>query len=153
MGQVGKLTQGKDDPGYGGIATVSQGWGPGILAFAVFFVLFVADSVLKGRVPVAVLGLYLVSSTLAFYLYKRDRVMGISHQRRISENTLHCWSLLGGWPGAALAQKLLHHQSRKRSFQVVYWFTVVLNSLGFFWLLSSPGSAQLRSLLDGLKLR
>ncbi len=118
--------------------------GPGILAFAVFFLSLVVNSVLRGSLPFAVLGLYLVASTIAFMAYQRDKSKAENHQWRISEDTLHLWSLLGGWPGAALAQKLLHHKSKKRSFQVVYWFTVVLNSLGFFWLLLSPGSASVR---------
>jgi uncharacterized membrane protein YsdA (DUF1294 family)/cold shock CspA family protein len=136
-----------------GPAPFSPGWGPGILAFAVFFLLFVADSVWKGRIPFAVLGLYLGASTLAFCLYSRDKKLAESHEWRISEGTLHFWSLIGGWPGAALAQKLVHHKSKKRSFQIVYWFTIALNSIAFFWMLSPQGSAQLRSILNGLGLR
>jgi len=125
-------------------APFSPGWGPGILAFGVFFLLFVADSVRKGRIPLAVLGLYLVASTLAFYFYRHDKD---------SDGTLHFWSLIGGWPGAALAQKLVQPRSKKRSFQIVYWFTIAANSVGFFWLLFSPGAAQLRSFLGSLRLR
>lgn len=136
-----------------GPAPFSPGWGPGILAFAVFFLLFVADSAWKGRIPFAVLGLYLAASTLAFFLYKRDKALARSHEWRVPENTLHFWSLIGGWPGAALAQKLVHHKSRKKSFQIVYWFTIVLNGIGFFWLLSPSGSAQVRSFLNSLGLR
>jgi len=131
----------------------SSGRGPGILAFAVFFVIFVAVSAWEGKLPVIVLGLYLTASSLAFVFYKRDKELAINHQRRIPENTLHLWSLIGGWPGAALAQKLVHHKSRKQSFKIVYWFTIVLNGIAFFWLLSSQGSAQLRSLLNSLGLR
>jgi len=130
-----------------------SGWGPGILAFAVFFMLFMAESVWEGKLPAAVLGLYFLASTIAFFTYRYDKAMARSHQWRISENTLHVWSLIGGWPGAALAQKMVHHKSRKESFQLIYWFTIVLNSLGFFWLLSTPGSARLRSFLESLNLR
>jgi len=131
----------------------ATGKGPGILALAVFFVLFVANSVREGKVPAEVLGLYLMASSLAFVFYKRHRAMDINHQRRIPENTLHLWSLIGGWPGAALAEKLVHHKSRKRSFQIVYWITIVLNGIAFFWMLSPQGSAHLRSFLNGLGLR
>jgi uncharacterized membrane protein YsdA (DUF1294 family) len=79
--------------------------------------------------------------------------MAITHQRKIPENTLHLWSLIGGWPGAALAEKLVHHKSRKRSFQIAYWITIALNGIAFFWMLSPQGSAHLRSFLSGLGLR
>ena len=126
--------------------------GPGSLALAVFFVLFVAVSAWEGRLPLAVPGLYLVASTFAFIAYQRDKSRARHNHWRISEDTLHLWSLIGGWPGAALAQKLYHHKSKKRSFQVVYWFTIVLNSIGFFWLLTPPGSAHLRTFLGDLGL-
>jgi len=126
--------------------------GPGSLAFAVFFALFVAVSAWQGRLPLAVPGIYMVASTFAFVAYQRDKSRAQSNQWRIREDTLHLWSLIGGWPGAALAQKLYHHKSKKRSFQVVYWATIVLNMLGFFWLLTPPGSARLQSLLTGLGL-
>jgi uncharacterized membrane protein YsdA (DUF1294 family)/cold shock CspA family protein len=127
--------------------------GPGILALAVFFLLFVANSVREGKLPVAVLGLYIMASSLAFVFYKRDRAMAETHQRKLPENTLHLWSLIGGWPGAALAQKLAHPRSRRRSFQIVYWITIVLNGIAFFWMLSPQGSAQLRSFLNSVGLR
>ena len=127
--------------------------GPGILALAVFFLLFVANSVREGKLPVAVLGLYLTASALAFVFYKRDKTIAINHHRKIPENTLHLWSLIGGWPGAALAEKLTHQNSRRLSFRIVYWIAIVLNGIGFFWLISPQGSAQLRSFLNSLGLR
>jgi len=134
-------------------ADAATGRGPGILALAVFFLLFVANSVREGKVPAEVLGLYLMASSFAFVFYKRDRAMDINHQRRIPENTLHLWSLIGGWPGAALAQKLVKPKSPRPSFQIVYWITIVLNGMAFFWMLSPQGSSQLRSFLNGVGFR
>jgi uncharacterized membrane protein YsdA (DUF1294 family) len=42
-------------------------------------------------------------------------------------------SLIGGWPGAMVAQQLFRHKSSKASFQVVFWITVVLNSMVLIW--------------------
>jgi uncharacterized membrane protein YsdA (DUF1294 family) len=46
---------------------------------------------------------------------------------RIREDTLHFWSLAGGWAGAWFAQQVLRHKSRKASFLASYWGTVVLH--------------------------
>ena len=47
-------------------------------------------------------------------------------------------SLIGGWPGAGLARRLLRHKSGKNSAKV-YWATVVLHwALLALWLYSTP---------------
>ena len=35
--------------------------------------------------------------------------------------------LLGGWPAAWLAQQVLRHKTIKRSFQAMFWLTVLVN--------------------------
>lgn len=75
----------------------------------------------------AFLFIYLGASLLTFLLYWRDKVKANRDEWRIAEKTLHLCSLVGGWPGALLAQRLLHHKSRKRSFQFVFFATVLLN--------------------------
>jgi uncharacterized membrane protein YsdA (DUF1294 family)/cold shock CspA family protein len=72
---------------------------------------------------------------LTFFAYWQDKWAAQKKQWRIKEDTLHLWSLAGGWPGAWFAQQILRHKSRKASFRDTYWMTVVLNcgALGF-WL-------------------
>ena len=108
----------------------------GAVAFALpgLFLLFVAAAVFAGKLPLFILGLYLVASALAFSLYKRDKAAAERGLWRTKENTLHVLSLIGGWPGAFLAQKLLHHKSRKESFRILFWTTVVLNCVGLSWM-------------------
>ncbi|MGN2413252.1 DUF1294 domain-containing protein [Pseudomonas syringae] len=74
-------------------------------------------------------------SLLAFVLYRRDkRQAGIGGQRT-PENVLHTLELLGGWPGALLAQQVFRHKTRKVSFQVVFWLIVVVHqALWVDWL-------------------
>jgi uncharacterized membrane protein YsdA (DUF1294 family) len=44
----------------------------------------------------------------------------------VPEATLHLAELLGGWPGAFLAQRRLRHKCSKASYQIVFWGIVVL---------------------------
>ncbi len=64
---------------------------------------------------------------LTFALYARDKHAARRGQWRTPENTLHLLSLLGGWPAARVAQRVLRHKTSKASFQAVYWLTVVGN--------------------------
>ena len=121
-----------------------QGNAPLILATA--FIAFVAGSIFAGRLPIAVGGLYLVASLVAFLAYALDKSAARNGQWRTKESTLHLIALAGGWPGALAAQRLLRHKSRKQSFQILFWATVVLNCCALAWLFSTSGSVALRSM-------
>jgi uncharacterized membrane protein YsdA (DUF1294 family)/cold shock CspA family protein len=114
---------------------------------AVCFLAFVVVVVVAGRLPVAVLALYLVVSLVAFVSYAFDKSAASRGQWRVQESTLHLFALLGGWPGALAAQRLLRHKSAKVSFQAMFWVTVALNCGGLGWLLSGAGAKTLRSIL------
>lgn len=86
------------------------------------------------RLPAIVFGVYLFASVATFLIYARDKSAAREGRRRTPERTLHLLALAGGWPGALIAQKVLHHKSRKRSFQVVFWGTVFGNGTALFWL-------------------
>ncbi|MBL8421498.1 MAG: DUF1294 domain-containing protein, partial [Dechloromonas sp.] len=66
---------------------------------------------------------------------------------RTAESTLHLLSLVGGWPGALVAQNRLRHKSRKASFLVAFWATVMLNCGFLGWLLTAHGGRVLRMVL------
>lgn len=117
------------------------------LILAASFLAFVAASAVVGKLPLVVLWGYLVGSAVAFLAYAFDKSAASNDQWRTPESTLHFFALVGGWPGALVAQRLLRHKSRKQSFQVVFWATVVLNCSAFAWLLSPSGSGVLRFLL------
>lgn len=83
-----------------------------------------------------VLGLYTLSSVLAFMAYALDKHAAQNNLCRIKEMHLHLLALIGGWPGAWVAQKTLRHKTKKASFQTAFWVTVVLNCAAVGWILA-----------------
>jgi uncharacterized membrane protein YsdA (DUF1294 family) len=69
----------------------------------------------------------LAVSVFAFFAYRSDKRYAEAGQWRIPEATLHLISLLGGWPGAFLAQRVFRHKTSKLSFQSVFWCVVALH--------------------------
>lgn len=87
----------------------------------------VAALALDGRVPWWLVGLYAAASGDAWLLYAWDKSRAAVRARRVPENTLHLVALVGGWPGALVAQQQFRHKTRKTSFRVAFWLTVALN--------------------------
>jgi uncharacterized membrane protein YsdA (DUF1294 family) len=82
---------------------------------------------------------YLMASLAAFVGYRIDKAAALRGARRIPESTLLALGLVGGWPGALVAQRRLRHKTRKISFQLVFWATVLLNCAAVAWLWSVNG--------------
>ena len=61
---------------------------------------------LSGRLPFIVPIVYGAVSLLIMLLYGIDKSAAKKEKRRVSEAKLHILSLLGGWPGALLAQQM-----------------------------------------------
>ena len=74
---------------------------------------------------------YLGLSILAFLAYAFDKSAAVSGRWRTAEQTLHLFSLAGGWPGALVAQQLLRHKTSKPSFVHAFWLTVLVNVSAF----------------------
>ncbi len=84
---------------------------------------------------------YVALSLITFGVYARDKALARAGLWRIPERTLHGLALIGGWPGALLAQRWLRHKSVKRPFRVGYWATVGLNLAAFVGVWSPAGRA------------
>ena len=80
---------------------------------------------------------YLAASIITFLVYAVDKSAAKNGQWRTPESTLHLLGLAGGWPGALVAQKWLRHKSKKPSFQIIFWVSVVINCAAFAWLFYS----------------
>lgn len=116
--------------------------------FAILFGLLFVLSALLGRLPLEILGFYFTSSIVTFFAYAIDKSAAQNNRWRTKESTLHLFSLIGGWPGALLAQKTLRHKSKKQEFQTVFWVTVITNCFTLGWLLvTKSGSTFLSSIL------
>ncbi len=68
-----------------------------------------------------------VGSAVALWLDKRRAVSG---QRRISEQALLVWALVGGWPLGIWVMRRIRHKTAKLSFQVQYGVSIILNVAG-----------------------
>ena len=80
---------------------------------------------------------YPLASLIAFFAYARDKLSAIRKTWRTPESSLHLLEMLGGWPGAYIAQQTMRHKTVKTSYQVTYWLIVCLH-VGFWttWLLA-----------------
>ncbi len=106
-------------------------WTPMRILVIPLFALVFAFVAVKWSVRPAVVVAYVLVSVVAFFAYAMDKSAAKAGRWRISESTLHVFSLAGGWPGALLAQQFLRHKSSKQSFLTIYWATVLLNIGGF----------------------
>ena len=86
---------------------------------------------------------YLALSVVAYGMYAADKRAAQTGAWRVPENNLHLVALLGGWPGALVAQQRLRHKTVKPEFRAVFWLTVVANVLGFVLIFSPLGQAWL----------
>ena len=111
-----------------------------ILSFcAVSYVIGISVGVYLGKLPNFSIPLYLGVSLITFLAYGIDKSKAKRGGWRTKESTLHLLSVLGGWSGAILAQQKFNHKTTKVSFRFEFWFTVILNCVGFFWFTSFGG--------------
>jgi uncharacterized membrane protein YsdA (DUF1294 family) len=112
------------------------------------FIMLMCVAVIMGKLPMNILLIYALLSALTFTLYWQDKRAAIKGNRRTPESRLQIFSLVGGWPGGLIAQRVLHHKSSKKSFLFTYWLMVLLNISGLF-MVTSPKSMQfLQTLLQ-----
>ena len=65
-------------------------------------------------------------SVVAYIANRSDKARARANEWRISEATLHLLEVIGGWPGAFVAQRRFRHKIAKRSYQAVFWAVVLL---------------------------
>ncbi len=70
-------------------------------------------------------------SVLTYGFYAWDKHRARVSAWRVKETTLHLLELLGGWPGAWIAQRRLHHKWKKASY--VFAFRVIIAIHAVAW--------------------
>ena len=95
--------------------------------------------------PLLVLALffgYVIMSAALFAAYGFDKRAAQRGTFRTQESALHLLALMGGWPGALVAQRVFRHKTVKQSFQLGFWITVAVNYVVLVTLLvgaAAPG--------------
>ena len=118
------------------------------LLVSVIFLTIVLTSILVAKIPPLIFLIYIFFSLITFFMYALDKYAAKKGAWRTQESTLHLLALLGGWPGALVAQQSLRHKSRKKEFRSVFWITVLLNCGTFAWLFTESGAVTLQSIVD-----
>ena len=81
-------------------------------------------------------------SVVTFYLFWRDRFAAQSGGWRVPAAVLHAFSLVGGWPGGWLGQRLLRHKFNDPSFRLTHWISVAVHWIVLVVVLLSTAPAR-----------
>jgi uncharacterized membrane protein YsdA (DUF1294 family)/cold shock CspA family protein len=112
-----------------------RAWGPWIATFAAAdFIGALGVAAWYGAIPRAVPLTYLAMSIVTFATYAWDKWRARRGGDRMAEATLHLLEMLGGWPGALVAQHWLRHKIAKRPYQVRFWVIVLCHVGAWLWL-------------------
>jgi len=107
------------------------------IMLALVFLAAISGLIYIKLLPWPIIAFYVLVSFFTFVVYRFDKQAAEFNDWRTRENSLHLLSLLGGWPGALVAQRMFHHKSKKTSFQMIFWATVLLNT-GFLVIFFAP---------------
>ena len=100
---------------------------PAILLIAVSFIGVFALAYSLAILPLWPFVYISIISLMTLLTFAWDKRAARNNSWRISEARLHLLSLLGGWPGALLAQQWLRHKSAKGRFKVILWLAIISN--------------------------
>ena len=98
------------------------------------FAAVIGVAVATAKLPLYVVLVYAGLSVCTFVAYWLDKRKAKAGRWRTPESSLQFMALLGGWPGALLAQSYLRHKSQKRAFLAVFYLAVLVNISMLLWL-------------------
>jgi uncharacterized membrane protein YsdA (DUF1294 family)/cold shock CspA family protein len=121
----------------------SAAWGTATLFAVPVFLMLCLVVGIAWRIPGWMVGAYAAASVVSFVVYAMDKSAAIAGRWRVSERTLLALGLVGGWPGAIVAQQVLRHKSIKGSFRSAFWVSVLANVVAFVVFSAPPVRAAL----------
>lgn len=155
VGEEVRFTLGQDAQGrlcaVNAISTRGSGFGVGFLLLGLLGALLVLPAIAIHRSGVNVWKITayaLAISVITYATYASDKRRARTRERRTPEAHLHLLELLGGWPGAWLAQRRLRHKCSKGSYQFIFWLIVIIHQFAAYdslqdWRLSLPVLKQI----------
>lgn len=90
----------------------------------------------------AMLAWVLIVSLLAYRAFAADKRRAERGEWRIPETRLLTWAMIGGWPGAKLAQRRLRHKTRKQPFATMLNLSGIVPVVVAVAVLSTPADAR-----------
>lgn len=156
-GELVTYEQAHDDRGRARAANVSfvsfskptkqtKGAGAPTLVLACGFLLALVLGAWAKTIPWMSVAAYTLVSATTFLAYSRDKSAAQKGRWRTPESRLQLMALLGGWPGAAIAQVWLRHKSQKLSFRFVFWAMAIIHCAAVSWMFfSKTGQVWLES--------
>jgi uncharacterized membrane protein YsdA (DUF1294 family) len=106
-----------------------------LVAFALAYALV---ALIRG-VPWWIDAMYAGASVVCFAVYGIDKFAARGGRDRVPEAMLLWLGVVGGWPGAVVAQQAFRHKTVKRRFRVLFWLTVVVNVVVLAWATLASG--------------
>ncbi len=139
VGEEVRFTLGQDAHGrlcaVNAISTRGIGFGMGVLRLGLLAALLMlpALAIHQSGEDVGKIAAYaLAISVITYATYASDKRRARTRDWRTPEAHLHLLELLGGWPGAWLAQRRLRHKCSKGSYQFVFWLIVLIHQFAAY---------------------
>lgn len=117
---------------------------------AAAFILLLMAGAVEAYVSWKIVLFYLIASILTFAFYGSDKIAAENRSWRTPESSLQMVALLGGWPGALIAQNLLRHKISKSAFMTQFWLMVLLNITGLYCWCFTDYAAEFIALFGSL---
>ena len=111
---------------------------PRLLVIPAFLFIAIAVSLATDVSPLWFV-IYGVASIACFIGYALDKRAAEHKQWRVSETILLLVGLVGGWPGAIVAQELFRHKTKKPAFRTLFWMSVAINMAAFVQIAAFTG--------------
>lgn len=110
--------------------TRNNGWSKCLLSLMALCALLALPVIAlhrQGFLPWQIGAFVFTLSLLTYTVYASDKRRARMNAWRIAEAHLHTLEILGGWPGAWLAQQRLRHKCSKVSYQCIFWLIILVH--------------------------